>query len=69
MARRHDDKQSMLDRGGKPMKFPKPPEDMETSTLLTLWEYAVVTNADVASKLRIRAVIESRCARVHNQHE
>ena len=64
MARRHDNKQSMLDRGGKPMKFPKPPEELETGTLLTLWEYAVVTNADVASKLRIRAVIESRCARV-----
>jgi len=64
MARRHDNKQSMLDRGGKPMRFIKPPEEMETSTLLTLWEYAVLTNADVASKLRLRAVIASRCARV-----
>lgn len=64
MARRHDNKQSMLDRGGKPMKFPKPPEELETSTLLTLWEYAIVTNADVASKLRIREAIENRCARV-----
>ena len=64
MARRHDYKQSMLDRGGKPMQFAKPPEEMETSTLLTLWEYAVVTNAAVASKLQLRAVIESRCAKL-----
>ena len=64
MARRHDYKQSMLDRGGKPMRFAKPLEEMETSTLLTLWEYAVVTNAAVESKLQLREVIESRCARV-----